>query len=410
MFKAKQHNHERAAGSPVAESSAPPSPQAEGALATLRAEARDRERDAALDARLDALTRAEEAARERYERETLRWTRETTDARERLVQAGEELAAVRAEAEQHAVTAKSLAEEREEMARQLSDAREALATAAAEAERDSEDRRRLEDRVEELERERDSAQDEIERTAAELARVRGEAEDAANAAEEQRRARTEVEERMERVQAEVEDRAAVLAEAERQLDSALRRRMDSFLESEREARAADERDRREAAARAAELAGLEARIVQAREVLIELSAETKREHDRHAALDDRLRDIIGVEPEPAEPDVHEPQPEPERGDQEHEPVTGNGRVTEAIQSTQPGRRRLFGRRKQGPFIGEPGYCSVCSRELIVETKGELAESGWLISDGEAVCVLCQEEGWELPDGAPLPLRRSAQRS
>jgi len=409
MFRGKQHTHQEPAARPIARPVAETSPDAGGALASLRAEARERERDAALEARLDALGRAEQAARERYETEVRRWTRESADARGRLLEAGEALAAARNEAQRYQVDAARLGEEREQIAGQLADAREALATAATEAERQAEEHGALERRVEELQRERDEARGDAERIAAELTAARREAEEAASAAHEQLQARTELEQRMERVQAEVEDRAAVLAEAERQVDTALRRRMDSFVEAEREARAAQERDTAEAAARTAELDALAARIVRAREVLAELREESRREQDRHARLDDRLRDIIGPEPEPAEQEEQRV-PEREEPPSEHEPWVGNGESTDAAEAQPAGRRKLFGRRKQGPFIGRPGYCSVCSRELIVESKEELAASGWLISDGEAVCLSCQEEGWELPEGAPLPLRRSTQRT
>jgi hypothetical protein len=185
--------------------------------------------------------------------------------------------------------------------------------------------------------------------------------------------------------------------------------MESFLEKEREADEARTRDEGEAAARGAQLAELEARIVEARDVLAELRTESSREHERRAVLDNRLRAVIGVEPPGAGESDETLEREPQHAAETQQPDASNGgaaSVESADDSHDSRQRGLFRRREKGQFIGRPGYCSICSRELLVESRQELAESGWIVRGDEAVCVSCQGEGWELPEGAPLPLRRS----
>jgi DNA repair exonuclease SbcCD ATPase subunit len=389
------------------------------ALAGLRAEARERERDAALDGHLERLTRFSREHGEHYDRETRRWAEEAAEVRRSLAEAHEAMATARADCARLDAEARRSQEERAQMQRQLAEAREALAEAAEEAEGNHRQRLALEQRVSELAEEREATRAELERTRADLAVARKDAEEAARTMEQQLRAFAETEERLERLQVEVDNRAAVLAEAERQLDAALQRRVDAFLESEREAAAARARDEEEAVARGTHLAELEARIVEAREVLAELRAESSREHERRAALDDRLRAVIGAAP-PDVPDESPPEaPEESPADEVAEPVEAehedaaehaegtNGRLAETGNRGRQGG--LFRRRPKGPFIGQPGYCSICSQDLLVGSRAELAASGWIVRGDEAVCVSCQEEGWELPEGAPLPLRRSSRQ-
>lgn len=87
---------------------------------------------------------------------------------------------------------------------------------------------------------------------------------------------------------------------------------------------------------------------------------------------------------------------------------GREPATDAIgeKRPKPGLSRRLRRRSKEPFIGRPGHCSVCSRKLQVESAEELRTIGWLFSGRAAVCTSCQEDGWELPPNAVLPLRRS----
>jgi len=62
--------------------------------------------------------------------------------------------------------------------------------------------------------------------------------------------------------------------------------------------------------------------------------------------------------------------------------------------------------KRAQKLSKAGYCSVCARELPLEDRQSLVATGWLISGDAAVCVACQDEGWELPAHALVPLRRS----
>jgi DNA repair exonuclease SbcCD ATPase subunit len=333
----------------------------QGTIETLEAEARERERDAALDAHLEKLSQFSREVSELHKRDSRRWAEDADELRDQLGEACREVAAGQAVIERLENDARQGEEARSELQRELELVRRDLADAAAEA-------------------------------------------------EEQRRAYAQTEERLARLQAELENREAVHAEAARQLDAAVQRRMESFLEAEREADAARARDEAEAEARSVQLAELEGRIVEARDVLAELRTESSREHERRAALDDRLRAVIGSDsPAACEPD------DDLRGETEHpeteQPDTGNGwpAPVESSDASQEHRQHgLFRRREKGPFIGRPGYCSICSRELLVESRQGLAESGWIVRGDEAVCVSCQEEGWELPEGAPLPLRRSSR--
>jgi hypothetical protein len=346
---------------PLPARSPPPVPDGQGTFETLEAEARERERDAALDAHIEKLSQFSREVSELHERDTRRWAQEADEIRDQLGETFKELASAQAEIERLQNEALQSEQARRELQRQLDQAREEIADAAEEAEG-------------------------------------------------KRRAYAETEERLAGMQAEVENRAAVHTEAARQLEVAVQSRMESFLQAEREADDARLRDEAEAAARGAELAELEARIVEARDVLGELRAESSREHERRAVLDNRLRAVIGVEPPGAgEPDDEVLEGEPPHGGEAQQADASNGgaaSVESADDQHDSRQRGLFRRREKGPFIERPGYCSICSRELLVESRQELAESGWIVRGDEAVCVACQGEGWELPEGAPLPLRRS----
>jgi hypothetical protein len=75
-----------------------------------------------------------------------------------------------------------------------------------------------------------------------------------------------------------------------------------------------------------------------------------------------------------------------------------------------GRRRgLFGRRGRA-FVDFAGECAVCGTKLKVGGKHVLADCGWVVRDGRGLCRGCQMAGWEWPEEAVLPLRRSATHS
>jgi hypothetical protein len=74
------------------------------------------------------------------------------------------------------------------------------------------------------------------------------------------------------------------------------------------------------------------------------------------------------------------------------------------------RRRLFGLRKGRAFVDYAETCAVCGTTLKVERKESLKETGWVVGDGGGLCPDCQTAGWEWPDGAVLPLRRSAAQA
>jgi hypothetical protein len=74
------------------------------------------------------------------------------------------------------------------------------------------------------------------------------------------------------------------------------------------------------------------------------------------------------------------------------------------------RSRLFGFRKRRAFVDYPGKCAVCGIELKVDGARALKESGWVVGDMGGLCPGCQTASWEWPEGAVLPLRRSATQA
>jgi hypothetical protein len=83
---------------------------------------------------------------------------------------------------------------------------------------------------------------------------------------------------------------------------------------------------------------------------------------------------------------------------------------EKIRIEAPAKKRRGPRlgRRRGAFISSPGACTVCSRTLQVGSDRELEQSGWTIRGNVGLCDACRADGWELPEGAPLPYRRSGR--
>jgi chromosome segregation ATPase len=129
------------------------------------------------------------------------------------------------------------------------------------------------------------------------------------------------------------------------------------------------------------------------------------DHDEHEA------------PEPAAEELEEPPAageEPEDDAFELEPDLPPPRA-QRLQEEEPKQRGIsgiFGRRRRGGlFRSDDGaQCSVCQRERTFESDDEIAASGWVVGDEAAVCDSCQEDGWQLPEGAAMPFRRSGSRS
>jgi hypothetical protein len=72
--------------------------------------------------------------------------------------------------------------------------------------------------------------------------------------------------------------------------------------------------------------------------------------------------------------------------------------------------RWLGRRRNRPFVDEPGECAVCSAELRAGSPAALKSSGWIVADDQGLCPSCQEDGWQMPAGASLPIRTIPPRS
>ena len=179
------------------------------------------------------------------------------------------------------------------------------------------------------------------------------------------------------------------------------------------------------------------------------SQETLTAADEGAAENDALHDdgeqLQTVEPPEAEPTGSEPTDEPEppdvettprkrqkprrrrrataatkaavKGDASHddeeqlqtvEPTEAEPTGSEAAAAATSPRRGLFSRLRRSrkrPFVGHEGHCAVCRRAFMAGSVESLESSGWLVNREIGVCPDCQSDGWQLPDGASLPLRR-----
>jgi outer membrane biosynthesis protein TonB len=98
-----------------------------------------------------------------------------------------------------------------------------------------------------------------------------------------------------------------------------------------------------------------------------------------------------------------------------EPFDGTAELDEMPYSngaaeTSDKKRGLLGRlkrRKSALFITTPGQCAVCYRSYAAGSEEALEASGWKVSGELGLCPQCQEDGWQLPEGARLPYRRAA---
>jgi vacuolar-type H+-ATPase subunit H len=131
------------------------------------------------------------------------------------------------------------------------------------------------------------------------------------------------------------------------------------------------------------------------------------------------------EPEPVEPEGVEAKPEeaPEPEEAQDEPVAAGTAAQARAETDEPEPERgpeleprpepqhregllsRFRRARGRAFISTEGYCAVCQRAFKAGSKENLDASGWLVSGDVGLCPSCQNEGWQLPEGARLPFRR-----
>ena len=64
---------------------------------------------------------------------------------------------------------------------------------------------------------------------------------------------------------------------------------------------------------------------------------------------------------------------------------------------------------RGVFITTQGNCAVCQRSLMAGSEENLRNSGWQVSGDVGLCPDCQNERWQLPEGARLPFRPGGGR-
>jgi hypothetical protein len=270
--------------------------------------------------------------------------------------------------------------------------------------------RRVEEAGSEHQREHEHRKGLEERLGTEL----GALEEARRTIQSQTAAAAERDQRLEGLERRREDLEAALREVrgdrarEREQRQRLEQRVEALIEMEADARktrgeqASSLASRRSEAERAAE---------EAQRALRDARRELERERERSGR---RAGARIESDRRPAEVGSADPAPRAEEtldGDavqgERSEPVVA-GRE-EAARPAAPRDRGggIFGRWRRHA----PGNCSVCRRLRPPMTGSELAESGWIVTEEAGVCPGCRQEGWGLPPGTTLPLRRlDGQRS
>lgn len=108
---------------------------------------------------------------------------------------------------------------------------------------------------------------------------------------------------------------------------------------------------------------------------------------------------------PPPPETSQPEPDPSGS----QPVAAAG--PEPAAPAEDGekvgwRSRRLRRSKQpkGTFLTSEGHCAVCHRTFMAGSGEALETSEWRISGDVGLCPDCQTDGWQLPDGARLPVR------
>ena len=152
------------------------------------------------------------------------------------------------------------------------------------------------------------------------------------------------------------------------------------------------------------------------------------EHEAPAASEES-------EPEPEveeQPELEHPEAvtaeHPSTPEEEAQPAEPSAGAAASSPGTMPAaegaaRRGLFGRKragasepkarrepktkraKKGAFITREGHCAVCQRTFMAGSAENLEMSGWAVSGNVGLCPECQDEDWQLPEGARLPFRR-----
>ena len=118
--------------------------------------------------------------------------------------------------------------------------------------------------------------------------------------------------------------------------------------------------------------------------------------------------------EAAEPPLQPAETEPAaQGATDAEPVAASGQESSPRRENgrklgRRGRRRQKSRQAKGPFLTSEGHCGVCHRSFMAASQDELEASGWRVSSGVGLCPDCQAHGWQLPEGARVPVRPAAR--
>jgi hypothetical protein len=238
---------------------------------------------------------------------------------------------------------------------------------------------------------------------------------------------------------EVKRMTGEIAEAKRQAEAARReikprseRRVAEVQQALAEARAEAEQERDQAELRIAELEELlaeaESAATEAHVGMRRERAERNRERKRLLAIEQQLQalvapgdsappmpehgqgDLESLIPEPPMPPQGETEPPTfEPGEATWEGLSDVSQDQAGGGARRGGPARRIGRRGRRKWREQTAACVVCETTAEWHSPSALKASGWVITDGAAVCPDCKGSGWQLPDGKGLPFRRSPEK-
>ena len=137
-------------------------------------------------------------------------------------------------------------------------------------------------------------------------------------------------------------------------------------------------------------------------------ADEKPEKVEFEAVEAMVAEVLG-EQEPVAEGDEEVQDEVEPAEAPVPEPVGVG-TNGAEHAARPSVFKRFGiGKRRKPFLEEPGRCAICGNSLKVDSDDELDASGWQVSDDVGICPDCQTDGWNLPEGSPLPVRQRSER-
>jgi len=185
--------------------------------------------------------------------------------------------------------------------------------------------------------------------------------------------------------------AQVREEAERRLADAR-----SAIERERERRIAAEQAL-EASRDAGHVEGDAAELVRRRDEAVEAEQTLREERERWEETADRQAERRARELAEAERRITEARQAPAAGSDQPEAMaaTPNGHP-------ESGAKRRWTPLRRHRGSPEARECTVCGRGR------EAGQGDWVVTEQAAVCDSCRSDGWTVPKGGRLPVRRAAR--